>query len=137
MSFVVWPTTRNPSCISSKTSLIVKRDNYANNWQFLLSFTQLPIWRINFLCSGLTTMNFSNTSNAIKQQEPPCINLQKNAFYGSSSNRILNSLTHSSKVRSNHKWPNYKIWIIMLKFIGTLSKCFTSMTMSNHTNQSD
>jgi hypothetical protein len=99
----VWPRTKNLSCTSSNTFLIVRKDKNASKWWFLLFFTQLSIWRNNFLGNGLTLMNFFGAFNVTTQREPPCINFWKNAFCGSWSNRVLDSLMGSfSKAQSNH-----------------------------------
>jgi hypothetical protein len=84
----MWPTTKNTSYTSSNISLAIKSYKNASKWRFLLSFTPLSIWKSNFLSNGLTLLKFSSAFNAPKQWEPPCINLQKNAFCGSCSKRI-------------------------------------------------
>jgi hypothetical protein len=41
-------------------------------WWFMLSFTQLSIWRSSFLGNGFTPTILSIGFNAFKQQKLPC-----------------------------------------------------------------
>jgi hypothetical protein len=95
------PTTKNPSYTSWNISLAVKSYKNASKWWFLLSFTQLSIWKSNFLSNDLL-VKFSSAFNAPKQWEPPCINLQKQYILWFMLKENLDSLKGSfSKARNN------------------------------------
>ncbi len=65
--FHVCAHARNFNWTSSKTSQIVSKERNANNWRFLLSFTQSSIWRSNFFGNDFTPIILFVSFNAFKQ----------------------------------------------------------------------
>ncbi len=52
--FMCVPNYKKPQLIFLKTSWVISKERNTNSWQFLLSFTQLSIWRSNFFGDGFT-----------------------------------------------------------------------------------
>jgi hypothetical protein len=115
MSSWVWPTIRNPSCSLQTLLVQLGEIRLQANDDFCYLSHNCP-----FLGNGLTLVNFSSTFDVTKQREPPCINLLKNAFCDSCSNKILDSLMGSfSKVQSNcNKDPNLKPFFFFITSVG-------------------
>ncbi len=131
------PTIRNPNWTSSKPSWTVSKERNVGCWQLLLFFTQLSIWRSNFLSNGFTPTILSTSFNAFKQWELPCKIYWKNAFWGSNSNKTRDSLTSSiSRLWNKHKSdPIVKLWSLGQSSLKILNKGVVPMSMNNHSNQ--
>jgi hypothetical protein len=73
---------------------LTRKETLASDGSYYL-FTQLFVWKNNFLGNGFTSTILSTSFNAFKQWELACIICWKNAFRGSNSNKTHGSLINS------------------------------------------